>query len=140
MTIGETERTRIMTAIGEAEEGSRGEIRVHIEEKCPGDASERAQHYFGQLGMHQTQDATGVLLYISPGSRKVSIYAGAGIYQPAGHALWEDAVKAVASGFKNGSGIDGIEAALKMIGEALRKCAPGEDVAGNELPDEVTTS
>jgi uncharacterized membrane protein len=34
----------------------------------------------------------------------------------------------------------GLCAALEQIGEVLREHVPGEDVAGNELPDAVTTS
>jgi uncharacterized membrane protein len=115
-------------------------LRVHIEEECSGDPLDRARHFFGALGMHQTRDDTGVLLYVSPGSRQVAIYAGTGIHKAAGASLWTDAVGRVATGFRDGDGLGGIEAAILIVGEAMARCAPGDDEAGNELPDEITTS
>ncbi len=138
--LSETESERLVQLIAEAELGSRGELRLHLEKECPGDALERAAFWFGELGMQNTRDGTGVLLYVSPGSKKVAVYAGPGIYQPAGEALWTAAVSSVAAGFKADGGFRGIVEAIKLIGDALRSSAPGEDVAGNELPDEVSTS
>jgi uncharacterized membrane protein len=46
----------------------------------------------------------------------------------------------IESGFSIGEFLAGLCAALEQIGEILRVHAAGEDVAGNELPDVVTTS
>ena len=140
LSLSDSDRERLVAAISSAETGSRGELRLHIEEDCTGEPLDRARHFFGALGMHQTQDDTGVLLYVSPGSRRVAIYAGTGIHEAAGASLWKEAVSQVAAGFRDGDGLGGIEAALLTVGEAMRRCAPGDDKAGNELPDEVTTS
>ena len=140
MTISEEDRHRLVNAIGVAEQGSRGELRIHIEAKCAGDAFERARFFFRHFKMHHTRDGTGVLLYISPGGRKTAIFAGRGIHKAAGDALWSDAVKQVADGFRSDNPIGGIESAILLVGEAMRRCAPGEDTAGNELPNEVTLS
>ena len=35
-------------------------------------------------------------------------------------------------------GIGGTESAVLLVGEALRRCVPGDDTAGNELPNEIT--
>ena len=140
MTLSEDDKKRLVRAIGLAEEGSRGELRVHVESECDGDPIKRAQYFFHRFDMHKTKDGTGVLLYVSPGARKTSIFAGPGIHKAAGGVLWSDAVKHVADGFRRGDGIGGIESAVLLVGEALRRCAPSDDDAGNELPDEVTTS
>ena len=140
MHLMESDKQRLVNAIALAETGSRGELRVHIEAECKGDALDRARFFFHQFEMHATKDGTGVLLYVSPGSRKTAIFAGPGIHKPAGGALWANAVKTVADGFRAGDGIGGIESAILLVGEALRRCAPGEDEAGNELANEVTSS
>jgi uncharacterized membrane protein len=140
LIMDDSERQRLVEAIAAAERGNRGELRLHIEERCEGDALTRARHIFGALKMHETKDDTGVLLYISPTSQKVSIYAGDGVHKAAGETLWSDAVARVAAGFRKDEGVTGIVDALELIGEAMRQCAPGEDTAGNELPDEVTFS
>ena len=140
MTFSEEDQHRLVTAIGAAEDGSRGELRVHIEAECDGDALERARFFFRHFRMEQTRDGTGVLLYISPGGRKTAIFAGKGIHKAVGDALWSSAVKRVADGFRSDNPIGGIESAILLVGEAMRRCAPGHDTAGNELPDEVTLS
>ena len=46
----------------------------------------------------------------------------------------------VGRGFAAGAAGAGLVEAIDRIGELLRRAAPGEDRAGNELPDEITTS
>ena len=140
LSLDPDQRQRLVSAIADAERGSRGELKLHIESECPGDPLERARHFFHAMGMAKTQDDTGVLLYVAPTSKDVSIYAGGGIHKAAGEALWTEAVRLVADGFRRDDGLSGIEAAVSVVGEALRRCAPGEDTAGDELSNEVGTS
>ena len=90
--------------------------------------------------MERTVEATGVLLYVAVKDRSAAVFAGAGIHGAAGDGFWQDAIDAVARGFASGQPASGIVCALDMIGSLLRASAPGEDTAGNELPDEVTQS
>jgi len=50
----------------------------------------------------------------------------------------ESVVEAVAEGSKRGEPVSGLEVAVERIGGLLRTVIPGEDVAGNELPDRVS--
>ena len=140
MEITENDKQRLVNAIALAEQGSRGELRVHVEAECEGDALMRARFFYQHFDMHRTKEGTGVLLYVSPGSRKTAIFAGPGIHKAAGGNLWADAVRQVADGFRSDDGIGGIESAVLLVGEALRRCVPGDDTAGNELPNEITRS
>ena len=128
----------LVAAIGRAEQGSRGEVRVHIEERCRGDALERARELFGELGMADTARDTGVLLYVAQGSRKVAVWAGEGIHAAADDDFWSGVTNRVASAFGRGAGLDGIVAAVDEIGALLRAHVAGDDDAGNELPNKVT--
>ena len=139
-SLSDDDKQRLVAAIAAAETGSRGELRLHLDKASPEDALRRAEQLFHQLGMSQTRDGTGVLLYVAPIARKVAVYAGPGIHQTAGQALWQSAVRTVADGFRNDDPLSGLESAIHTIGEALRRCAPGEDAAGNELSNEVTIS
>lgn len=131
----------VVTAIGEAEKGNRGEVRVHIEGKCPvEDPVERAAALFSQLGMERTAEGTGVLLYVAVKDRRAAVYAGPGIHGAGKKGFWQDAVNAVADGFAAGEPSRGLAVALDMIGTLLRATVPGEDRSGNELPDQVTRS
>ncbi len=134
-------RAKLVEMIGEAERGNRGEVRVHIENKSPSDdVMDRAKQLFGKLGMHKTRDDTAVLLYLAIVDRKVAVYAGKGIHGAAEEGFWGGVAAEVAGGFKAGDSLGGLCNALEMIGHLLREHAPGDDTAGDELPNQVTTS
>jgi uncharacterized membrane protein len=131
----------IVDAIRRAERGSRGEIRLHLERRCPvAEPFDRARALFGALGMGATRDATGVLLYVSLHPRAACVYAGQGVHGAAAPGFWEDVVERVGRGFAEGRAAEGLVSALEALGELLRRAAPGEDRAGNELPDQVSRS
>jgi uncharacterized membrane protein len=138
--LSDAEKERISDAIRRAEQGSAGEIRVHIEKRCKGEALDRARSLFGSMCVGDTTGDTGVLLYVAAGSHKAAVWAGQGVHAAAADGFWQDVIDAVTSGYRDGSGADGIVAAVDRVGELLREHMPGEDAAGNELPDEVSTS
>jgi uncharacterized membrane protein len=136
--LTKAERAKLSRAIEAAEEGHRGEIRVHLEDRYPGDGPMgRAGALFIELGMDRTLDATGVLLYVAELDRKVAVFAGGGVYGARDPAQWKEVCATVAKGYHDGHRIEGLERGLKMLGEILRDAAPGEDEAGDELPNEV---
>ena len=138
---GDEARTILAEAITAAEADNRGEVRVHLEKTSPvDDALERAKQVFAGLGMHETQEDTGVLLYVAVEDRKVAVYAGKGIHGAAEEGFWKQVAAAVAEGFRSNDSLAGLCNALDQIGDLLREHAPGKDEAGNELPNKVTTS
>lgn len=138
--LSAAERRLIVAGIAEAERGHRGEIRVHIEPRYPGDGPlKRAEALFHELGMDKTRAGTGVLLYVAELDRKAAVFAGPGVYGAREPGFWREVVAAVAAGYRAGNRIAGIGRALTMIGALLREATPGDDVAGDELPNEVTT-
>ena len=132
----------VVAAIQAAEKGNRGEVRVHLEQRCPQGrgAIDRTKEIFHALGMDKTRDSTGVLLYVAVDDHKTAVFAGAGIFGATEPGFWQSVSDAVASGAKRGALHEGLVDALARVGELLRKHVPGDDAAGNELPDEVTTS
>lgn len=135
------ERRALQAGIAAAERGHRGEIRVHLESRYPGDgALQRAEALFHELGLDRTRDGTGVLLYVAERDRKTAVFAGPGIYGARAPGFWKDVAATVARGYAEDDRIGGLLRALEQIGEILRVAAPGADTAGNELPDRVTTS
>jgi uncharacterized membrane protein len=138
--LSEADEQRIVRAVAEAERGSRGEVRVHLERRCPGgDALARAAVLYRASRLHTTRDDTGVLLYVARRSRCAAVWSGAGIHPRADAAFWQGVTDAVAKGYRDGSPIDGICRALGVIGDLLRAHVGGGDSAGNEIPDGVTT-
>lgn len=134
------ETRRLVKAIGAAEKGNRGEVRVHVEGRCKGEALERAKAVFGQLKMHETRDGTGVLLYVAVRDHKAAVFAGEGIVARGEGGFWDEVVRTVADGYRDGDPVAGFEAALAKVGDLLREAVPGEDDAGDELPNAVTTA
>ena len=140
MRIKSSERARLIHAIAKAEEGHRGEIRLHLEARYPGDGPKaRAAELFDQFGMDQTAEGTGVLIYLAERDRKVAVHAGQGVPE-ASLGTWETVATVISGGFRAGLGIAGLEQGIARVGDALRQLVPGEDTHGNELPNEVTTS
>jgi uncharacterized membrane protein len=134
---GEDER-RVVTALAGAERGNRGEVRVHLEGRCPGgEPLARATALFAELGMRATADDTGVLLYVAERDRKAAVYAGAGIHGAGDADFWQTVVDRVTQGYRDGDRAGGLAAALALVGDLLREAVPG-DRAGNELPDQVS--
>lgn len=131
----------VVKAIGQAEEGNRGEVQVHLEAQTGGkDALERAREVFHTLGMDRTRDGTGVLLYVATADHKVAVFAGPGIHGAGKEGFWQEVTDTVAARFSADDPVGGLVGALEKIGALLREAAPGEDDAGNELPNRVTTS
>ena len=131
----------IVEAIRRAERGTRGEVRLHLERRCPrAEPMERARELFVALSMHATQGATGVLLYVSLRPRVACVYAGAGVHGAADPGFWVDVVDRVGRGFASGRAAAGLVEAIDAIGALLRRAAPGDDHAGNELSDLVSRS
>jgi uncharacterized membrane protein len=135
------QQQRVVAAIDAAERGHRGEIGVHLEARYTGDGPlARAGELFHSLGMDQTRDGTGVLLYVAVADRRAAVWAGPGVYGATAPEFWKVATDRVAQGFAEGQPAEGLVSALTAIGELLLTAAPGSDDAGDELPNRVTTS
>ena len=130
-----------MEAIRRAEQGNRGEVLVHVERRCEGaDALARSARLFDTLGMRRTAADTGVLLYVAVEDRKAAVFAGRGVHGAARPGFWQSGTDSVAEGFNRRDAVGGLVTAVELIGGLLLTAVPGEDVAGNELPDRVSQS
>jgi uncharacterized membrane protein len=139
--LGQEEEARLVAAIGRAEQGNRGEVRVHLEGRCAEkDALVRAAQLFEKLGMRRTAQDTGVLLYVAVEDRKAAVFAGKGIHGAVQPGFWQEVVDTVAAGYRRGEPAQALVSAVERLGGLLREAVPGEDVAGNELPDAVSGS
>ena len=136
--FNKTQEAQIIAAINQAEAGNKGEVKVHIAQKCrTSDPLEQAETLFYQLGMHHTREATGVLLYIATQSRKAAIFADQGVYPRREQSFWQAIIDRLGEDFAKGEPLAGVLNALTAIGDLLREQVPGQDLAGNELPDEI---
>jgi uncharacterized membrane protein len=134
--LSKSERKRVVAAIHAAEHGTSGEIRVHVERKCPVEPLDRARVVFDTLGMTGTQNRNGVLIYIALSDRVFAIYGDQGIDDAVQRPFWNEIRDRMQERFKAGEFCAGICEAVTQVGAVLHSCFPA--VAGdvNELPDE----
>ena len=133
------DKAQIVEAIRLAEKETSGEIRIYVEAKnAYVDAIDRAAEIFFKLKMQETHHRNAVLLYIAMDHHELALFADEGIYQKAGAAYWDAAVKNMIAQFTKDNISNGIEQCIKQIGETLKEkfpYIPTEDK--NELPDDM---
>jgi uncharacterized membrane protein len=136
--LSEEEEQRIVSAIGEAEKNTSGEIRVYMESRCSYlDPVDRAKELFYQLNMHHTDLGNGVLLYLAIKDHQLAIYGGQGIHEKVGTDFWNKEVRQILSEFKVHHYTEGIVHAVGDIGSALQTHFPYDKQDKNELPNEI---
>ena len=132
------EQARIVRAIEEAELNTSGEIRVHVESKCKGDAVSRAIYVFNYLKMYETAQRNGVLVYVAHESKKLAIIGDVGINNKVPADFWNKIKDDMISAFSTGCYVEGICEAVKAAGISLKEYFPYQDDDVNEQPDEIS--
>ena len=132
------EQAQIVDAIKQAENKTSGEIRVHLENSCKGDALDRAANLFAKLDMHKAALRNGVLIYLSIDDHKFCIIGDAGITEKVAENFWKDITDSAIALFKEGKFTEGLITAITMSGDALKADFPVADDDVNELPDEIS--
>ena len=132
------DRIRISDAIKAAERNTSGEIRVHLENHCKGDALRRAEHIFDRLNMHKTKDRTGVLFYLAVKDHQFSIYGDQGINSKVPANFWHGIKDHMLICFKETRFADGLCDGIGMAGEQLGKHFPLQRNDANELSNEIS--
>jgi uncharacterized membrane protein len=129
---------RIVAAIAAAERMSSGEIRVHVTRHKPEDLEGRALRRFQRLGMANTKERNGVLIYIAPRVRRFRILGDVAIHEKCGPEFWKEVAAAMEAHFRKGNFTEGVVAGIERVGEVLARHFPRATGDRNELPDQVT--
>lgn len=138
MHLSEDQINQVVQAIRAAEIKTSGEIRVHIESHCEGHPIARAKVLFFDLGMHQTDQQNGVLLYLAIRDRKFSIVGDKGIDAKVPAEFWETIRDEIRPYLAKKEFGDGLSRGVKRIGEALASFFPYQLGDVNELTDELS--
>jgi len=134
----EAEQQQIVEAIKHAEFNTSGEIRVHIEPKCDGDAYERAKVVFESLGMDATELKNGVLFYVAYKDKKFAILGDKGIHEKVSQQFWDAEKELMLTHFKESKFAEGISKAIADAGEKLKLHFPYSSNDTNELSNEIS--
>ena len=125
-------------AIMNAELDTSGEIRVHIENTCTGDAMDRALAVFKKLGMIKTESRNGVLIYLAVKNRKFAIIGDEGIHAVVTEIFWESIKNKMLNQFRENHFTEGLVEAITETGIQLKKYFPYKSDDKNELPDDIS--
>ncbi len=134
--------SRIEASIRSSESGHRGEIGIAIEgglgvaqlwhevtpRACALDA-------FATLGIWDTEENTGVLVYIQYADHAVEIVADRAIARCVADAQWQAICDRLQACFRAGDYAAGCEAAVAEIGTLIAANFPGADDNADELPN-----
>jgi len=133
----------IENAIREAEAQHGGEIRFAIETAL--DLPElwhslaprpRALQVFGQLGVWDTAQNNGVLIYVLLADRVVEIVADRGIATFAQQSEWDAICREIEGQFRAGRFMEGSVAAVQSVGRLLARHFPAQHRGEDELPNQ----
>ena len=137
--LSEADEQKIIQAIARTEKRTSGEVRVHIEHQCnSSDPLDRAAVVFHDLGMDETDQQNGVLIYIASEDKKAAVYAGKGIHSQVEEDFWSGVLKILLDHFKKGEYESGIEEAVLKVGHKLQELFPHRRDDVNELSDEIS--
>jgi uncharacterized membrane protein len=134
----EKEKTLITQAIENAENMTSGEIRVHVEHKCPEDVLDRAAYIFEKLEMYKTELRNGVLFYISFEDHKLAILGDAGINAVVPEGFWNNIKESMIKSFKKGDYAPGLADGIRMAGAQLKEHFPVSSDDVDELSNEIS--
>ncbi len=134
----EEEKLHIISAIGNAEKATSGEIRLHLEETCGADVILRATQVFTKLKMHKTALKNGVLIYLAVKDKKFAIIGDTGIHTKLPDNFWDSIKQNMQMEFAQNNFLAGITHAIYQSGEQLKQFFPYQSDDVNEVSDEIS--
>ena len=136
--FNQAQKEAIQSAIAEAELNTSGEIRVHIDDKCPVAPVEKAIEVFEKLKMHETELRNGVLIYVAVKDHKLAIVGDQGINDAVADNFWDEIKNNLIESFKKGLYAEGLSDCIKSAGMQLKAHFPYQSDDINELSDEIS--
>lgn len=133
---------RIEQAVAASEATHRGELRVVVEANLPlpgllhgQSARNRAIDLFSELRVWDTEENSGVLIYLQLIDRRVEIVADRGINARVGQEFWDGVCRRMESAFQASDFAGGTLTALTAITQALSEHFAARAENADELPN-----
>ncbi len=133
-----TQEQSVVQAIQEAEKGTSGEIRVHIENKTKKTSLARAKEVFLSLNMEQTTQRNGILFYIATESRQFAIIGDEGIDKVIPKNFWDDEKVLVTELFAQNKNEEALVKGITKVGKKLKQFFPYQSDDINELSNAIS--
>jgi uncharacterized membrane protein len=143
--LTEEDLNKIKDEVANVERTTSGEIRLSLREKRSFweklyQPHELAVKDFEKLGMADTKDKTGIMIFIIFGEKFYDVLADEGIYSKISNDTWNKLETKLTDEFSQGNFLQGILHIIERMGEVLSAEFPRESDDVNELPDEVVVN
>lgn len=141
--VNDDELLRISSKIKEMEKTTAGEICVSIKEKRSllekrKSLREMAEKEFFKLGVANTRDKTGILIFLLLEDRKFYILADSGINVKVTQETWDKIKNEIQQKFSNGEFCKGLIFGVEEVGKILSTHFPIKADDTNELSNRIT--
>ena len=123
---------QIVAAIAESERHTSGQIRVLISHKSVTDPVAVAQKEFARLGLAKSPERNGVLIFVTPRTRKFAVIGDAGIHAKCGNVFWQELAQAMTGYFRKSEFTEGIAHGVSIAGELLAEHFPRPSMVSAE--------
>lgn len=134
--LSQVDHDAVVAAIGDAEKGTSGQVRLFLSHKKTDDAVAAARAQFERLGMAQTRHRNAILIFVAPRSRAFAVVGDSGIHAKE-DGEWAAIAAALGERFRASDFTGGLRAGIARAGEFLRAHFPADGPRENELPDEI---
>jgi uncharacterized membrane protein len=139
---------RLRRQVASSEKLHTGEIRIYVETALPLNylwhrastavlARRRALALFGELGVWDTANNNGVLIYLLLAEHAIEIVADRGVDAKAGSPVWAGLAARMSTAFQHGRFEEGLRQAMEEVSAVLAMHFPAASgvTNPNELPD-----
>lgn len=114
----------IATVIRDAEEKTSGRIHVSISPNHIDDPVVAAQVEFMRLGLNQSPERNGVLIFVAPRSHKFAVIGDEAVYEKCGDEFWRKLADSMSGYFRKSEFTPGIIHGVQKAGELLAEHFP----------------
>lgn len=131
---------KIEQAIKASEQRHRGELRFAVEGNLHlahlgHSPRQRARQAFAHLEVWDTEENTGVLIFVQLVDHRIEIVADRGIAARVDQAEWDAVCRAMETRFREGQYLAGALEAIDAVTRILERHFPARGANPNELPD-----
>ena len=130
--INQLPHDTLVAAICDAEKKTSGQIRVLISHKSVVDPVAAAQMEFARLGMAKSPERNGVLIFVTPRSRKFAVIGDAGVHAKCGDVFWQELAQSMTGYFCKSEFTEGIADGVRKAGELLAEHFPRPSMVSAE--------
>ncbi len=114
----------IVAAIRDTEHKTTGEIRVLVTHKHVEDPVAEAQKEFVRLGMANSPQRNGVLIFVAPRAHKFAVIGDKAVHEKCGDEFWQKLAAAMTDYFRKSEFTEGIIHGVKKAGDLLAEHFP----------------